>query len=153
MMHYWWYHKSIGLENWTMIIIFSYCFKNWLIHQTYGALLFCYCYYLSAIALKENLTNHVKRQTERKYTYCYCSHLFKNCDLHLWCFKFTEKKVSFSNNASETSYVSFQSISHQKSFKKSTIDFWYFWYENHIRISFRFRCTFVLTNLDNHCLK
>ena len=30
----------------------------------------------------------------------------------------SRKKVSFSNNASETSYVSFQSISHQKSSKK-----------------------------------
>ena len=153
MMHYWWYHKSIGLENWTMIIIFSYCFKK-LTHPSnlrcsaFLLLLLCFCY-----CTQRKLDKPCEKTDRKEIHILLLFAPFQKLWFTLMMFQIHRKKVSFSNNASETSYVSFQSISHQKSFKKSTIDFWYFWYENHIRISFRFRCTFVLTNLDNHCLK
>ena len=58
MMHYWWYHKSIGLENWTMIMIFLY-FKK----LTHPSNLRCALLCLSdgsAIAFNQKLTNYVK---------------------------------------------------------------------------------------------
>ena len=115
MMHYWWYHKSIGLENWTMIIIFSslHCLKK-LTHQSN---LRCSAFCVSAIAFKENLTNHVKRQTERKYILLLFAP-FQKLWFTLTMFQNHIKKVSFC-----------KVFLHQKSSresKKSTIAFFFF---------------------------
>ena len=115
MMHYWWYHKSIGLENWTMIIIFSslHCLKK-LTHQSN---LRCSAFCVSAIAFKENLTNHVKRQAERKYILLLFAP-FQKLWFTLTMFQNHIKKVSFC-----------KVFLHQKSSresKKSTIAFFFF---------------------------